>query len=69
MRANILAAGQSSRMGEPKILFNFQGNTLPEKICLLALNACNDMLVLLGSGTQKSIENIRTLPFDFYQIG
>jgi len=61
MRAIILAAGQSSRLGEPKILVNFQGITLLEKTCLLALNACSNVLVLLGSETQKSIEIIQSL--------
>lgn len=57
----ILAAGQSSRLGEPKILVHYQGKTLLEKTCLLALNACNDVLVLLGSETQHSIEIIHAL--------
>lgn len=61
MRAIILAAGQSSRLGEPKILVNYQGKTLLEKTCLLALNACNDVLILLGSETQKSVEIIESL--------
>jgi CTP:molybdopterin cytidylyltransferase MocA len=61
MRAIILAAGQSTRLGEPKILVNYQGKTLLEKTCLLALNACDDVLILLGSETQKSIEVIESL--------
>ena len=61
MRAIILAAGQSSRLGEPKILVNYQGITLLEKTCLLALNACDDVLILLGSETQKSMEIIHAL--------
>jgi CTP:molybdopterin cytidylyltransferase MocA len=69
MRAIILAAGQSYRLGGPKILVNYQGKTLLEKTCLLKLSACNDVLVLLGSETQKSIEIIRTLPFNIEQIG
>jgi CTP:molybdopterin cytidylyltransferase MocA len=69
MRAIILVAGQSTRLSEPKILFHFQRKTFLEKICLLTLNACKDVLVLLGSETQKSIEIIRTLPFNIKQIG
>jgi CTP:molybdopterin cytidylyltransferase MocA len=69
MRAIILVLGQSTRLSEPKIIFNFQGKTLLEKICLLTINACNDVLVLLGSKTQKSIEIIWTLPFNMNQIG
>jgi len=69
MRTIILVLEQSTRLSEPKISFNFQGKTLLEKICLLTLNACKDVLVLLGSETQKSIEIIRTLPFNIKQIG
>ncbi len=69
MRAIILVAGQSTRLSEPKIVVNFKGKTLLEKTCLININACNDVLVLLGSKTQKSIEIIWTLPFNMVQIG
>lgn len=69
MRAIILVAGQTTRLSKPKILFNFQEKTLLEKTCLLTLIACKDVLILLGSKTQKSIKIIRTLPFDMEQIG
>lgn len=61
MRAIILAAGQSSRLGEPKILVQFQGQSLLEKTCLLALNICDDVLVLLGSETLRSSDIIQSL--------
>jgi molybdenum cofactor cytidylyltransferase len=61
MRAIILAAGQSSRLGEPKILVKYQGQTLLEKTCLLALSVCKEVCVMLGPETEKSIEIILEL--------
>ncbi len=69
MHAIILVAGQSSQLGEPKIVVNFKGKNLLEKSCLIKINAFKDVLVLLGSKTQKSIEIIWTLPFNMVQIG
>jgi len=52
----ILAAGRSSRLGEPKILFKYLGKSLLERTCQQALSVCSEILVLIGAETEKSSE-------------
>lgn len=48
----ILAAGSSSRLGQPKQLVEFQGETLIRRITRTALSICNDVLVVLGANAE-----------------
>lgn len=57
----ILAAGRSSRLGEPKILFQYLGKSLLERTCQQALSVCSEILVLIGAETEKSSEILRKL--------
>jgi molybdenum cofactor cytidylyltransferase len=57
----ILAAGRSSRLGEPKILFQYLGKSLLERTCQQALSVCTEILVLIGAETEKSSEILRKL--------
>jgi molybdenum cofactor cytidylyltransferase len=45
----ILAAGSSSRLGQPKQLVEFEGQTLLERITHTALSVSEDVLVVLGA--------------------
>ena len=44
----ILAAGSSSRLGSPKQLIEFEGQTLIERITETALSISEDVLIVLG---------------------
>jgi molybdenum cofactor cytidylyltransferase len=44
----ILAAGNSSRLGSPKQLIEFEGQTLIERITETALSISEEVLVVLG---------------------
>lgn len=48
----ILAAGSSSRLGQPKQLVEFQGETLIHRITRTALSICDDVLVVLGANAE-----------------
>jgi molybdenum cofactor cytidylyltransferase len=45
----ILAAGSSSRLGQPKQLVEFEGQTLIERITKTALSVSENVLVVLGA--------------------
>jgi molybdenum cofactor cytidylyltransferase len=45
----ILAAGSSSRLGQPKQLVEFEGQTLIERITHTALSVSEEVLVVLGA--------------------
>lgn len=46
----LLAAGASRRMGQPKQLLAFQGETLIQRICRIALStSCRPLVVVLGA--------------------
>ena len=45
----ILAAGNSSRLGQPKQLVEFEGQTLIERITHRALSVSEEVLVILGA--------------------
>ncbi len=47
----ILAAGSSSRLGRPKQLIEFEGQTLIERITHTALSVSEEVLVVLGANT------------------
>lgn len=48
----ILAAGSSSRLGQPKQLVEFEGQTLVERITYTALSVSEEVLVVLGANTE-----------------
>ena len=48
----ILAAGSSSRLGQPKQLVEFEGITLIERITHTALSVSEDVLVVLGANIE-----------------
>ena len=47
----ILAAGNSSRLGSPKQLIEFEGQTLIERITEIALSISEDVLIVLGGNS------------------
>jgi molybdenum cofactor cytidylyltransferase len=47
----ILAAGNSSRLGSPKQLIEFEGKTLIERITETALSISNEVLIILGGNS------------------
>lgn len=79
MQGLILAAGQSNRLGEPKILFKFEGLSLLARTCLQALTVCDQLCVVLGGETVESIPilihlkkdhpNLTWFVFENYQEG
>lgn len=48
----ILAAGNSSRLGSPKQLIEFEGQTLIERITETALSISEDVLIVLGGNSE-----------------
>lgn len=61
----ILAAGASTRMGQPKQLIKLNGYSLLEHAVLTAKNSKADhVMVVVGSGGEKSMEAIEHLPVD-----
>lgn len=48
----ILAAGNSSRLGYPKQLIEFEGQTLIERITEIALTVSDDILIVLGGNAE-----------------
>jgi len=54
----ILAAGNSSRLGQPKQLIKFEGKTLIERITETALMVSNDILIVLGGNTELIIPKL-----------
>jgi molybdenum cofactor cytidylyltransferase len=58
----VLAAGSSSRLGTPKQLVTYQGNSLLRHICEVSLKSKADSLyVVLGSQKSRMEEEIATL--------
>ncbi len=61
--ALILAAGNSSRMGQPKQLLHYQGEPLIRRAAQTALAAnLSPVLIILGAGAPKSPRPLRTSP-------
>lgn len=54
----ILAAGNSSRLGFPKQLIEFEGQTLIERITEIALTVSDDILIILGGNTELIIPKL-----------
>jgi molybdenum cofactor cytidylyltransferase len=48
----ILAAGNSSRLGSPKQLIEFEGKTLIERITEIALSISDEVLIVLGGNVE-----------------
>jgi molybdenum cofactor cytidylyltransferase len=64
--AMILAAGESRRMGEAKLLLPFGGKTIIEIIIEKVIRSKVDkILVVLGSNKKKIKEKIRSFPLEF----
>ena len=54
----ILAAGNSSRLGQPKQLIEFEGQTLIERITETALLFSDDILIVLGGNFELIIPKL-----------
>lgn len=54
----ILAAGNSSRLGQPKQLIEFEGQTLIERITETALLITDDILIILGGNFELIIPKL-----------
>jgi len=65
IRAIILAAGESKRMGRPKLLLPFGETTIIETVASNAAQSKIDgVLVVLGSNAERIAEKIRDLPVE-----
>jgi len=61
--AIILAAGESRRMGKPKLLLPFGERTIIETVVSNAIQSkADEVLVVLGSDAEKMAEKIKNLP-------
>jgi molybdenum cofactor cytidylyltransferase len=61
--AILLAAGASARMGRPKQLLKFQGQTLVRRAALAALDAgCDPVIVVTGSSSELVARELLDLP-------
>lgn len=61
--AIILAAGASTRFGEPKQLAEFRGQTLLRRAVAAALiSVCEPVVVALGANYEQTSEEIKNLP-------
>ena len=59
----ILAAGASTRLGEPKQLLHFQGQTLLRRVSEVGLaSCCQPVVVVLGSESQRLQSEVEALP-------
>lgn len=59
----ILAAGNSTRLGKPKQLLEFQGKTLIRRAAETALAAgCENVVVVLGANSDRIKKEIENLP-------
>ena len=54
----ILAAGNSSRLGHPKQLIEFEGRTLIERITETALMVSDNILIILGGNSELIIPKL-----------
>ena len=54
----ILAAGNSSRLGYPKQLIEFEGKTLIERITETALMVSDNILIILGGNSELIIPKL-----------
>lgn len=59
----ILAAGSSTRLGQPKQLLEFQGSTLVQRVAEIALNAVKKpVVVVLGANCSLIQTHLKHLP-------
>lgn len=70
----ILAAGSSSRLGQPKQLLHFKGQTLIENVVETASNISDEVFVILGCGQEQiapviSHESAYVAHFEEWQQG
>ncbi len=63
----LLAAGASTRLGEPKQLLRFQGETLLRRSAKFALAASNRVIVTLGSQVETLRKEIEDLPVEIVE--
>ena len=54
----ILAAGNSSRLGSPKQLIEFEGQTLIERITEIALTISEEVLIVLGGNADQILPKL-----------
>ncbi|NMG21970.1 nucleotidyltransferase family protein [Brasilonema bromeliae] len=61
--AIILAAGASTRMGQPKQLLQFQGRSfLRHTVEVVVASVCNPIIVVLGAYAEKMRQEVSQLP-------
>jgi molybdenum cofactor cytidylyltransferase len=66
--AVILAAGESSRLGQPKQLLRFQGKTLIRRMVQAAGDAdCSPIVVVLGSDSDRITDELTDSPAAFVE--
>jgi molybdenum cofactor cytidylyltransferase len=66
--AVILAAGESSRLGQPKQLLRFQGKTLIRRMIEAASDAdCSPIAVVLGSDSDRIKDELNDSPAAFVE--
>ena len=58
----LLAAGSSSRLGKPKQLLIFEGNTMVGKMAEIALEVTNKVVVVTGADGEKVKAGLNTFP-------
>jgi molybdenum cofactor cytidylyltransferase len=63
----LLAAGASARMGEPKQLLKFQGETLLRRAAKVALAASRKVVVTLGSRIKIMRKEVEDLPVEIVE--
>ena len=63
----LLAAGASARLGEPKQLLQFQGETLIRRAAKIALAASSRVVVTLGARFEKVRNEIEDLPVEIVE--
>ncbi len=63
----LLAAGASARLGEPKQLLKFQGETLLRRTAKIALAASNRVVVTLGFQFEVMRKEIENLPVEIVE--
>jgi molybdenum cofactor cytidylyltransferase len=63
----ILAAGSSSRLGKPKQLLEFQGETLIKNAVKTALQISKTVVVVTGYLHEELISKLKNLPVQFIQ--
>lgn len=65
LAAIVLAAGGSTRLGTPKQLLEFRGQTLLRRIVNLAIDLpCGPVVVVLGHESERMLKELSGLPID-----